>query len=859
MVWLVVVVLSIGAVAVAASRSVARESPQSVHGPVELSGSDFARGETESIRPPAEDLSAALGPYIFENQGQLRDPRVRYYMPTGRVLIGFADSEVFWTTTAPSSPEVTMRAVFDGAATVRPEGREVAGFRTHYLLGSDPSLWHHDVSVYRAIVYPDLYPGIDLHYRIADGRLKYEFVLAAGADPSAIAIRVLGAESLEVSENSMLIRTQGGGFIDGPLESYQGADQVTCRFVIRDSIYGFTCPRWDSSRSLVIDPYLYSTWMGGGGLDHGWDIALDSSGSAYLTGRTIASIYPTSGHGFPTTPGAFDTNFHTGSDVFVAKLSPDGSSLVFSTFLGGASDDIGYSIAVDATGRVYVTGSTLSIDFPTTSGAYDTVYNGTPNGNPDAFVARLGAFGDVLEYSTFLGGNAPDEAHALAVDTLGNAYVTGTTLGYFPVTNGTWDTNFTVGLLQGFVAKLDPTGAGLLYATYFGGTEEDEPLSCAVNSAGEFYVSGWTESSDFPTTPGAFDPSYSWPLRDGFVTRFNSNATGLVFSTYLGGSSIDEVRALALDASGYVYLAGHTQSSDFPTTPGAYNITIRSTSEPDAFITKMSPGGESLALSTYLGGSYEDFAYGLAVDSSGNMYVTGETWSYDFPITSHAIDAVHGDVCICEAPDVFVSKLDAAGEVLVSSTYLGSENSDIGLAIAIDAIGNAFVTGYGENAGGVSDVFVAAIDLNAPPVAEVNQDNLSVTINTPVKLDASSSHDPDKDPLSFVWTVTSGALLAIQGVDAPVSTVNAPQPGEYSILLTVRDPYLSYSQKVVRLHVTEAASAGRDSGVDAFVFALLIVTIALAVVPIVIWLVLRRRRPPAQAVAGEASGSRRWN
>jgi hypothetical protein len=387
--------------------------------------------------------------------------------------------------------------------------------------------------------------------------------------------------------------------------------------------------------------------------------------------------------------------------------------LVYSTFLGGANVDAGFDITVDAAGNAYVTGHTQLLivpsTFPTTPGAFDT----THNGSFDAFVTKLNPSGSALVYSTFLGGSDLDSGSGIAVDSTGNAYVTGTTFSPdFPTTAGALDTTLG-GVRDAFVTKLNPTGAALVYSTYFGGSETDLGGSIAVDSSGNAYVSGNTMSFNFPTTPGAFDTILnSNDVLEAFVMKLNPSGSALVYSTLLGGSNGSSSNDIALDASGSVYVIGSASSADFPTTPGAFDTTF---SGGDVFVTKLNATGTAPIYSTFLGGTARDEGRSIAIDASGNAYATGITLSPDFPTTAGAFDTTYNGNF-----DAFVTKLNSSGSALVYSTYLGDVDFVTTNDIAVDASGSVYVTGSTSSPnfpttadafdttfnGGPSDVFV---------------------------------------------------------------------------------------------------------------------------------------------------------
>jgi hypothetical protein len=438
----------------------------------------------------------------------------------------------------------------------------------------------------------------------------------------------------------------GNAYVSGFTESTDFPTTPATFEATMDGRYEAFVTKLDSSGSALI----YSTYLGGTGGTLSQGIAVDGAGSAYITGYTDSID-------FPTTPGAFDGTFNSLGvtyDTFVTKLEASGAALAYSTYLGGSSNDTGNGIAVDSAGSAYVTGGTNSSNFPTTVGAFDRALAG----EADAFVTKLDATGSALAYSTYLGGLGGGEifedGRAIAVDTAGSAYVTGWTQSSdFPTTPGAFDTTLNGTFSNdAFVTKLEASGAALAYSTYLGGSTFDIGYGIAVDSAGSAYVTGATVSSDFPTTPGAFDTTQSSELlSDVFVTKLEATGAALAYSTFLGGSEDDAAFAIAVDSTGSAHVSGITGSSDYPTTPDAFDNTFHGGAY-DALVTKLEPSGAALIYSTYLGGSGTDESYGIAVDSTGNAYVSGVTYSFDFPTTAAAFDSSgNSDV------DAFVTKV----------------------------------------------------------------------------------------------------------------------------------------------------------------------------------------------------------
>jgi hypothetical protein len=391
----------------------------------------------------------------------------------------------------------------------------------------------------------------------------------------------------------------------------------------------------------------YSTYLGGGGnisdTQEGWDIVVDAAGHAYVTGTTSTSA-------FPVTSGAFDTSFNGQSDVFVAKLSPQGNELRWATFLGGRDLENAYGLALDGQGGVYISGNTNSEDFPITTDAFDTTYN---RGSYDAFLAKLNNSGSELLYATYFGGTNWDYAQDVEVDDDGSMYLAGRTgSGNLPTTPGAWDADLG-GAADGFVAKFDPSGSEADYITYLGGDNWDQIEGLAVDQTGSAYVTGYTKSTDFPVTPGSYDPQHDGVNDDVFVTKLNPQGTDLVYSSFLGGSNGDYGHDIAIGGAGQVCLVGETKSDDFPTTPGAFDRTYNGGFD-DAFVAVLNGAGSDLVYSTFLGGSdgSGDRGNAVAIDHQGHACAVGRTRCTDFPATSGAFDDTYNG-----SWDVWVAKL----------------------------------------------------------------------------------------------------------------------------------------------------------------------------------------------------------
>lgn len=559
-------------------------------------------------------------------------------------------------------------------------GRDAVDYLTNFLIGDDPSQWQTDIPGYRTIEYQSIYPGIDVRYLVIDGKLEYDLILAPGADPKAVEINYQNGRKVSIDGLGDLVVTTAWGEIreQAPV-IYQLVDNqrwpLAGRFrLINQSAFRFELidqPKADYP--VIIDPVVtYTNSFGGSGNDEGFGIAVDHNGNAYVTGYTSSSDFPVVNPFQVDTGGGY-------YDAFVAKLTSSGTGLVYSSYLGGSSDDRGHSIAVDTDGSAYVTGYTYSNDFPTQD-PYQSSHGG---GVSDVFVVKLNPQGNGFEYATYLGGLGRDVGEGIVVDDLGQAYLTGYTRS----------TNFpTVNPFQGslaginfdaFLTQLSSDGGTIEYSSYLGGSVSDYGRNLALDKFGSVYVVGYTKSTDFPTL-NPFQTENSGDF-DAFVTRFNLSGSEPMFSTYLGGSGADYAEGVVVDSNLYVSLSGYTTSTDFPTLnayqPG-HGGGLR-----DMFLARFNSSGRNLLNSTYLGGSGEDYCFGLAATAQGNLCLTGTTYSEDFPLVKPHQPTLNG------SNDAFLSILSSTGDLLEYSTYLGGSLDDIGYDITVDAIGNTFLTG----------------------------------------------------------------------------------------------------------------------------------------------------------------------
>ena len=644
-----------------------------------------------------------------------------------------------------------------------------------YFIGNDPKNWRSGIPTYGKVNYGQIYPGVDLIFYGNQRQLEYDFVVAPGADPSRIAWRIDGARaSIDAEGNLVLSAPNGPASFKKPVLYQMNGDQKTPvegSFAVAGHEIRFRLGSYDHSRALIIDPVLsYATYLAGSSTDHiglptgpgnlavgmSQGIALDSAGSVYVTGYTYSIDFPTKTPYQPAPPTkVVGVSPGQWPSAFVTKFSPDGSSLVYSTYLGGNGYDNAYAIAVDSSGNAYVTGETDSPDFPVTNGAYQTVCSPAPNNtgapvqnssdcyssNTSAFVTKLNPTGTSLVYSTFLGGNGSwAYATAIAVDGAGRAYIAGnenedcyrgqpyTFQSCFPTTNGA-----VIGGVQpvggdpqfAFVAAFDPTGAQLLYSTLFGDLNFQCTIACggdtygtgiAVDASGYFYLVGETMASNLPTTAGVIQPTGA-PLGNpatyvqawrGFIAKFNpvtsAGGASLAYSTYLGGktgNTGDFISGIAIDNESYAYVVGFTNSKDFPVTSGAYQTVCGPNGQncAAAHVTKLNPTGSAIVWSTFVGDAKGDasdavfFTGPIQLDGTGNIYITGQVGT-GFPMINPVEPtATGGD------QQVLVAELDPTGSKLLFSTTIGSNglNTTEPAGLAVDSAGDIYLAG--NNAG----------------------------------------------------------------------------------------------------------------------------------------------------------------
>jgi hypothetical protein len=687
--------------------------------------------------PLRAEFSLPAFPVEFEaNRGQ-HDAAVRFFARASGYQVALTQAGVLFALPAADQGERSTVALrFSGTpgnAVLAPE--RPTAHKTHYFLGDAAQQQFKDIANFERVAYRSIYPGVDAVFYGRGGKVEYDLVLQPGADPHAIALEFAGAGKIEVdAEGDLLVHAAQGVLRQHKPFVYQvrGGERqaVPSQYrLLPGGKVGVELAGYDERYAVTVDPVLsYSTYLGGTLGESGNAIAVDAAGNAYITGVTSSTNFPA--------VGAYQGTLAGTADVFVAKLNPQGTGLVYSTYIGGRrSYSEGRAITVDANGSAYITGTTSAGSYPVTAGALSA---GVSAGG--AFVTKLSPAGNALVYSTYLPGASP---LALRVDGAGSAYVAGQSFGGLPATSGALQAALPPGSAgSGFVAKLNPAGSALAYATYLGGAGENTVNGIAVDALGTVYATGATTADNFPVTAGVYQGTRRGG-REAFVSRLDAAGHALLFSTYLGGAADDNAMAIAVDGNGRMYVAGDTYSTDFPRVDG-YSKPYNSTAYNVAFVTVLNADAATLAMSTYLGGKAclppqggscfpwdpTDGATAIAVDAAGrNIHVAGYLSSLDVSWLANAIQAGNSG-----RYDAFVAKIevDPFSQRILNIRYatrLGGNGDERVSGMAVDPQGNAYITGSADSttfpttqgtyrvaSPGPQDVFVAKVATWGQPI-----------------------------------------------------------------------------------------------------------------------------------------------
>jgi hypothetical protein len=664
----------------------------------------FTLPRTADAPQRAPATAAATRPLAFERNDGQTDARVRFVARGSGGAVFVTDDGL----TLASRRGTPLRMGFDGASARAVSGERRLPGVANYLKGDDPARWIRGVPLFARAACLDVWPGVDVVFHGDGGRVEYDFEVAAEADVSAIALRFDGADSVAVDDGGDLVVRRGADeYRHLRPRVTQDGREIAGRFDVGgDGRVGFTLAGRDRARPVVIDPVIaYATYLGGSDSESAFDVAVGKNGDAYLTGSVTSVDFPVA-NPLPGAPGA------GGTDAFVTRLNASGASLLYSTYLGGGGSDNAWGIRVDVTG-IYVAGSTTSQDFPVVGALQPANRGGLVEG--DAFVMKLAPDGGSVLFSTYFGGTREEGCRGLAVDATGAVYVAGfTTSPDFPVTAGAAQSSL-LGNSDGWAAKISPTGASVVWSTYFGGASDTDAIDdIAAGASGTCYLTGYTASKDLPTT-GGWQAEYGGGGLDGFVARLTSTG-GLSKCTYLGGFASDGMRRVAVDANGAPCVAGFTGSQNFPTLLAVQPDYDGGAGTGDGCVAGFDATLSTLRFSSFFGGRDDDDVLGLAISPAGSVFITGNTTSIDLPVADAFQPEFGGE------RDAFVAKLTGDGTTLAWSTYYGRANYDAGTALAVDSLGDAYVAmqvGAGtlqtlcgsqsEFAGGQGDCYVLKV------------------------------------------------------------------------------------------------------------------------------------------------------
>lgn len=826
---------------------------------------------TEGLRLPLRsarvDTREILGklPLSFEeNEGQ-QEPSVRFSARGNgyRILLtNDGPSFVFNGENAGSKKSISIR--FPTQTQPRVTGVEKLPGTTNYFIGRNRSGWKTRIAKYARVKYEQVFPGIDIAYYGRGHDLEYDLVAEPGADTSKLQFSVSGTghpEDVRINESGDLILRANDAelTLHRPIAYQQMPKgkrrQIEARYALPEAAGSATkngqfpvsiqVENYDRTQQLVVDPVVsFSTFLGGTSLDYGTAIAVDSAGNSYVAGFTYSGDFPT--------VNPFQSSLQlAATNAFITKINAAGTAILYSTYLGGSASGGGNvtnggsanGIAVDSSGNAYVVGDTDSSDFPVTPGAFNASCTTCPN----MFITKLDSTGSQLVYSTYFGGifspgDFGDTAWAVAVDGSGSSYVAGRAgTESFPTTPGAFQTTGD----GAFVSKLNPSGSGLSYSTLL--VDAGIATGVKVDSAGNAYITGAGGRNGFPTTPGAFQTASSPGSNPiGFVTKFNNNGSALIYSTLLGGTNWDEGNGIDIDTAGNAYVVGQTFSTDFPLS-NAYQSTLNGPA--NVFVSKLNSSGTGLIYSTYLGGSRDDWAAGVAVDSTGNAYITGYASSTDFPVVG-PLQSIFGG----GSSDAFLTVMSPNGSPTFS-TFLGGDSSDQGYAVAVDSSSNAYV------AGTTASINFPAINAVQPALAIGTSCTVGCVGDAFVTKFAVSQPTPAPDfalaSSAASQTINSGQVATFQVTVAPIGGFTQPvkfncSGQAASSTCTLPASWSSNGLSTLNATVTvvttpQGAMTSNPSSLSNW--HVLIESLSFAVLAMCAWLVKKRGRRPAWIIA----------
>jgi len=671
------------------------------------------------IQQNMEQVKNVRIPWI-KNIGQQHED-VGYYARTfaGTVFIS-NKGEILYSIPVEGKGSFAMSEIFirDNQKVVKKmkvNGEKPSITKVNYFIGNNPEKWRTNVPTFQSVQLGEVWPGIKVKLKAHGNNIEKLFYIAPNADPATIRIQLTGIDDISLNESGeLLINTTEGNLAFSKPLAFQYINGIKhlvhVDYYIDYNAYGFAVENFDPAYALVIDPLIASTYIGGSNNDFCSDLAIDNLGNIYVTGYTESPDFPSSGY-----------PYNGNTDIFICELSNDLNTLLASTFIGGTSYDAGFSMVLGSGGNIFISGETSSSNFPTTTGCFDNTFNG----GRDNFISKLSNDLSILISSTYIGGSDYEKAYSVSLGALGKVFITGmTSSSDYPTIIGSFSTTHN-GLNDAFVSKLSNDLTVLESSTFIGGINDDYSNSIKLDLFGNVFIGGETYSNNFPVTTGSFSTSLNG-ANDLFIAKLDNGLGSVLAATFVGGSESENLRQLKLGGLQNIFLVGNSYSPDYPITPGCYDPSLNGFN--DVVVSKLSNDLSTLLGSTFIGGSENDFGTSIEFDNSGNIYVTGYTFSSDFPTSPN---------CYCPSmlglPDAFISKLSPDFDVLLASTYIGGLNEDYPFSIDMDQNGDLIIAGYTDSPdypttpmaydevnSGVFDVFLSKIDTCLSSTAGVN-------------------------------------------------------------------------------------------------------------------------------------------
>lgn len=649
----------------------------------------------------------------------------------------------------------------------------------NYLIGNNSEKYATEVNLYEEIVGKDLYKGIDIRYYFSNSNLRYDLIVHPHQDANQIKIKLNGLTISLDNDGNVVMHSSLGDIKMQDLYVYEKETkkQISCKWVIGESSeLSLLIGAYNKNNTLIIDPLIYSTYLGGTDYDYSRDVAVNSIGEAYITGSTKSAD-------FDTITGAYQQSFNGLWDAFITKFNTSGTAIIYSTFIGGSSAEHSRTISIDQSGNAYITGYTASPDFCVTSGAFQT----TPTGvnDTETFVTKLNPSGTSLIFSTLIGGNNDDQSFDLVLDKFNNVYISGWTASSdFDVTLGAYKTVHSGGIYDVYVSKFNSSGSSLLFSTFLGGSSDEAGRAITIDSLLNVYVGGETYSPNFDITPGAFQVNsinLASGNSDAFVTKLNSSGSNIIYSSYLAGTSGEVIIGLVVDSLNNLYAVGGTSSTDFPVSSGCLQpLHGNAGNTQNSFITKFNTSGSNLVFSTFFGGNNTEIAYDIDMDRSGDIYLTGITSSSNFYTTPTAYQPAS---FIASA---FISKFNHnATSVLYSSCFRGS-SYQVAYGLALDSQKRIYITGetnsndfpvttgayQATNQGANFDAFLLKLRICSPINFSVSANN--ITCNGLANGNASVNFGGSSTGFSINWLPIGNSSYSITSLSA----------GNYTVIVT---------------------------------------------------------------------------